>query len=126
MPIAELRSWIAQYPDKPDLTGQMLHMWCPGCQELHAVELDPKNSPCWTWDGNIDAPTINPSIKVDGVQWHPAEGFYKPTHNVAPGEKITCHSFVRNGHWEFLGDCTHHLVSQTVPLPPLPEWFTEG
>jgi hypothetical protein len=31
-----------------------------------------------------------------------------------------CHSFVRNGRIEFLGDCTHALASQTVDLPDLP------
>lgn len=28
-----------------------------------------------------------------------------------------CHSFVRDGQIEFLGDCTHSLAGQTVPLP---------
>lgn len=32
-----------------------------------------------------------------------------------------CHSFVRAGRIEFLGDCTHALAGQTVPLPPWPE-----
>ncbi|MGC4033677.1 MAG: hypothetical protein QM754_18485 [Tepidisphaeraceae bacterium] len=29
-----------------------------------------------------------------------------------------CHSFVRDGQIEFLGDCTHELAGKTVPLEP--------
>ena len=41
---------------------------------------------------------------------------------VMAGEKIeprplVCHSFVRNGRIEFLGDCTHGLAGKTVDLP---------
>lgn len=36
-----------------------------------------------------------------------------------------CHSFIRNGQWEFLGDCTHPLVGKTVPLEPLPDWLVK-
>jgi hypothetical protein len=32
-----------------------------------------------------------------------------------------CHSFVTDGRIQFLGDCTHHPVGQTVPLPPWDE-----
>lgn len=31
-----------------------------------------------------------------------------------------CHSFLRNGRWEFLSDSAHHLAGQTVDLPPHP------
>ena len=34
-----------------------------------------------------------------------------------------CHSFIRNGHWEFLGDCAHSLAGQTVPMVPVPDWL---
>jgi len=32
-----------------------------------------------------------------------------------------CHSFIRDGKIQFLGDCTHALAGQTVDLPELPE-----
>lgn len=94
-------------------------MWCPGCADLHAAEVE--GQPRWEWDGNLDAPTISPSIKVTGVQWETSSPFHKPHHAVAPKGQTCCHSFVRQGRWEFLGDCTHHLADQTVPLPPLPD-----
>lgn len=100
-------------------------MWCPGCNDTHMVCVghpEAAGRPCWDWDGNLEAPTVNPSIKVGGVQWQPEDAFYKPTHaSVSPGGEICCHSFVRAGIWEFLGDCTHHLAGQHVPLPELPD-----
>ena len=30
---------------------------------------------------------------------------------------VVCHSFVRAGQIEFLGDCTHEFAGQTVPMP---------
>lgn len=40
-----------------------------------------------------------------------------------PGGPVCCHSYVKAGRWEFLGDCTHDLAGQTVPMVPLPDWL---
>jgi hypothetical protein len=63
---------------------------------------------CWAWDGNVDLPTISPSILVRA--------------NFAPedGGPSVCHSFVRAGQIQFLNDCTHSLRGQTVLLPDWP------
>jgi hypothetical protein len=37
--------------------------------------------------------------------------------------RVICHTFIKAGMIEFLGDCTHKLKGQTVPLPPLPDWI---
>ncbi len=96
-----------------------LWLWCPACEETHRVTVGP-----WSWDGNEERPTISPSILVGGVQWAEGEHFHKPQHaRVGAGEPIICHSFVREGRWEFLGDCTHALAGQTVDCVPLPEWL---
>lgn len=34
-----------------------------------------------------------------------------------------CHSFLRAGRWEFLGDSAHALTGQTVDMVPLPDWL---
>lgn len=114
--VAVLRVWKGK-----DASGTLLYLWCPACDDSHSVEIERPNR--WTWDGRIDAPTISPSIKVEGVQWAPDEPFHRPSHRPAPGDRIVCHSYVRNGRWEFLADCTHDLAGQTVPLPPLPDWL---
>lgn len=117
MVVAVTRNW--QSGDGS--SGTRLYLWCPGCDDLHCVEVDPKNGR-WAFDGNLDAPTVSPSILRHGVQWERSSGFFKPTHASVPaGRQIACHSFVRQGRWEFLGDCTHHLAGQTVPVPALPE-----
>lgn len=98
-----------------------LVLWCPGCDEAHSVvvarDSDAPSGPTWEWDGNTDAPTISPSIKVSGVQWKPEFSFHKSNHQVEPGGQTVCHSFVRNGIWEYLSDCTHTLANQHVPIP---------
>lgn len=102
-PVAILRPWHTE----SGLHGQRLFLWCPACNDAHSVEVGPRTAePRWTWDGNLDAPTLSPSIKV------------LPT-AVSP----LCHSFVRCGSWEFLADSGHSQAGQTVPLPPLPEWM---
>jgi len=51
----------------------------------------------WTWNGDVDSPTIKPSILT--------------TRN-----KFRWHSFVNDGKAEFLSDCSHDLVNQTVDM----------
>jgi len=65
--------------------------FCPGCDCAHGFNEK------WTWNGDKDNPTISPSI-------------------LSIGEK-RCHSFIRNGKIQFLGDCEHHLKNQTVEIP---------
>lgn len=97
-----------------DVDTYRLFMWCPGCEDLHAIGAQ------WTWDGNTERPTINPSILVGGVQWPTDDAFHKPRHAVPAGAATVCHSFIRDGRWEFLTDNTHQLAGQTVPMGPVP------
>lgn len=86
---------------------------CPGCAGTGSgLHMLPVNSavterPKWTWDGNLEAPTLEPSILT---RWGPAD------------EQKVCHSFLRAGMFEYLSDCTHQYAGQHVPLPPLPDW----
>lgn len=106
-PIAVLRTEVVTVPEHREV-GKALWMFCPGCQHAHRIHVqwsaaDLAAPPVWEWDGNLQAPTVAPSILVSGGG--------------------TCHSFVRGGIWEYLSDCTHHLAGQHVPLPPLPDWL---
>ncbi len=86
-----------------------LLLGCPGCGGFHTVYVNTEpgdtGAEPWEWDGNLDAPTVSPSILVNAS---------RPDHR--------CHSFVRAGCWEYLSDCDHDLAGQTVPLGPLPSW----
>lgn len=91
--------------------------WCPGCKQLHHinVEVPHTNGAVWKFNGDLNKPAFNPSVnhltpKVDGngdpiqpYQWEPL-----------------CHYFIREGRIEFCGDSKHALRGQTVALPPLP------
>ena len=73
---------------------------CPGCKCAHRVPVSSeRQSGRWLFNGNLEAPTFNPSINYTD-----------------PGYR--CHSFVRDGSIQFLGDCDHALAGQTVELPP--------
>jgi Family of unknown function (DUF6527) len=95
----------------------LVGFWCPGCDETHMVNTDRLDRPAWSFNGNYDSPTFSPSILVSGVR-RMTDDEYK---RVMAGEEIeptprVCHSFVRDGHIQFLSDCTHSLAGQTVKL----------
>lgn len=87
---------------------------CPGCVEmgngqgLHMLPVNsPGKSPVWEWDGNLIRPTVSPSILT------------------GKGTDKICHSFLRDGIFEFLGDCNHSLANQNVEMPDLPQWIVD-
>lgn len=84
--------------------GGRLHFWCPGCGMIHGIQTGKGPGPRWTWNEDAEKPTFAPSVLV---QWEQGDRY----------EKRLCHSFVRNGQIQFLGDCTHALAGQTVDLP---------
>jgi hypothetical protein len=112
--IADLRTHV--YQDGEGWVLRRVYVWCPGCEEIHpfTVEVN-KESPTyslqskeiWDWNGDLENPTFSPSLLVD----------------FGLGKK--CHSFLENAHWRFLEDSTHPLAGKTVPVPPLPDWWTE-
>lgn len=84
---------------------------CPGCKAggppgYEAVHSLPVNTigiePSWDWDGNIDAPTLNPSILTT--------------------TPVRCHGYLRAGIFEFLNDSEHPLAGKKVPMVNLPDW----
>jgi hypothetical protein len=96
-------------------------IWCPGCGNSHvfdASETPTSKGAKWSWDGNVDKPTFAPSMVIlIGTMVKPG----LDARNADNWEyKTICHSFVRAGRIEFLGDCTHALVGQTVDLPDWP------
>jgi hypothetical protein len=70
--------------------------WCPGCKDAHACDSR------WKLSGDESSPTFDGSILV---------------HADASIGRPQCHSYVRAGKVQYLGDCTHALKGQTVDLP---------
>jgi Family of unknown function (DUF6527) len=71
--------------------------YCHGCEEYHVVY------DSWQFNGDYDSPTFSPSLLVRGYSEKSQQDY-------------VCHSFVRDGQWEFLGDCSHGKAGQTIPL----------
>lgn len=106
---------------------QILTFVCPGCQKFggsgiltqdaglaiggSGIHILPVNSahvkPSWAWNGSLERPTLKPSIMT------------------GRGTTALCHSYLTNGVFHFLGDCTHDLANQQVEMPDLPDWLFE-
>jgi hypothetical protein len=70
-------------------------VWCPACDAPHNFDKR------WTFDGNHEAPTFDPSMLVHD----------------SPEGTNRCHSYLRAGVWEYLDDCGHAMKGQHVPAP---------
>ena len=83
---------------------------CPGCENMHHIPTKEvpydfmASSDRWTFNGNMEKPTFSPSLNIMRFE------------GVNRDRKYVCHSFIRDGHWQFLNDCTHKLAGQTVPM----------
>ena len=104
------------------ISGGELAFWCPGCKSAHSVRVTTGRGD-WLFNGNYDLPTFTPSVLVTWlrpnghINENPAP-FGFPSQNERPDLWIEerCHSFVRDGQIQFLGDCTHEFAGKTVPL----------
>jgi hypothetical protein len=86
------------------------------------------DGPTWTWDGDVDKPTFNPSILIRSGHYahtEPVEQCWCTYNRDHPNDHgftcYICHSFIREGKIQFLGDCTHALAGQTVDMVPFPD-----
>lgn len=109
--------------------GTRYTFWCPGCQDTHTFSCGVPDAPSWQFDGNLTAPTIHPSLMVKCGHYvddhkpgdHCWCTFRDDHGKPAPFSCYRCHSYLKAGRLEFLGDCTHALAGQIVELPDLPE-----
>ena len=88
---------------------QALAFICPGCRDwtsgLHLLPVNTtEKTPSWDWNGDLEKPTLSPSI------------------HTRYSDQV-CHSFLRDGVFEFLSDSTHSLSGQKVEIPELGDWF---
>lgn len=101
---------------------------CHNSIHLCAGEHDPL--PCQDYMCERSAHSVG--ALIDGrVVWWLKEGFpenaervygHAQPHSREPAWG-SCHSFLRNGQWEFLNDSAHHLAGKTVPMVPLPATY---
>lgn len=72
-------------------------MYLPVC-------LNSKEEKSWLWNGDVYAPTLTPSVC---------------TRMGHADHETICHSWVREGRVEFLGDSTHEHAGKTLDLLPV-------
>jgi len=82
-----------------------------------------RSSPCWSWNGDVEIPTLKPSIRTSGSR----DITDTEADRICAGgrvevEKHVCHSQVNDGVVKFLGDSTHVLAGIEVPLEDV-EWW---
>lgn len=82
-------------------TNYHLQFYCEGCGCAHTI------NETWQFDENYNKPTINPSVLV--------------TYEKKQGVKDVCHSFIKAGDIQYLGDCTHQYANKTIPLKEIVE-----
>lgn len=87
------------WEDRPEVGGWMI--FCPACRCGHLFD-DAR----WTFDGNEEAPSFTPSMKVTGHL------------GTVDGQEVSgvCHSVITKGKIHFCDDCTHALKGQIVPM----------
>ena len=109
--------------------------WCPGCKGRHFIytnhiNRESENKSNWTFDGNNEVPTFNPSIHIthkeptcseeelDGILHQREKGIkIDYPHSVT----TECHYYLRNGILEYQNDCPHKYRGQSIPLPDFPD-----
>lgn len=117
-PVAQIRSVVEG--NAGEVAYEAIVFVCPGCKTMHpgstGLHMLPVNSatksPQWGWNGSLEAPTLTPSILT-------RHG------TVVDGVEQVCHSFLTDGVFEFLSDCTHSLAGQRVPMAPLEDWMVD-
>jgi len=105
-------------------TGYMI--WCPACKRGHLFNLTPGHGDVWKFvNGDVEKPTFVASMLVKSGHYASAQKpgdecwcTFKARYGKEPGFACSiCHSHVKDGKIQFLGDCTHELAGKTVDLP---------
>lgn len=96
-----------KYQDSPVSDATHIRIRLPGPSNLSCLPIIIKgtrrDTPCWTWNGDTEKPTLKPSILTRFDSGDPSESY-------------VCHSFVTDGKVQFLPDSTHDLAGQTLDL----------
>jgi hypothetical protein len=99
MTVEDVSTGVKVHIAKDGYGRDMCLLRCPGCDNVHDFT-------GWTWNKDVRCPTISPSILVTYQE------------GGAGGPVVsTCHSFVEDGKFRFLPDCTHTLAGQVVEVP---------
>lgn len=93
-----------------DAAGDLLGywFWCPACEENHPFHVGGEKR--WAFDGNMEAPTFTPSLRVLG----------RGKRGDSDANRTSCHLFVTAGEIVYCGDCPHDHAGRVIALVPEP------
>lgn len=83
--------------------GEWISFWCVGCRQPHAmpiVRARPAPARRWFFDGNMQAPTIEPSLRVMKMD----------------GVSTDCHVVITAGMLNYCADSVHRFAGHSVPM----------
>lgn len=80
---------------------------CHNCF-MHAIPVGASGSKNWNWNGDLEKPTITPSVK----HFYP-ESAYKEHPGLPP---FCCHYVITDGIINYCPDCTHDKAGQSLEL----------
>lgn len=83
-----------------DADDRRLYFYCPGCECDHMIQIGDGDGPRWSFDGNMESPTVTPSIRT-----------FNPVNN-----QTICHFYINHGQIQYLNDCKHRLAGQSVDM----------
>lgn len=91
---------------------------CPGCECSHFVDTHETAPVRWTFNGDLEKPTLWPSVRVrasaplsDDEHTRIMRGEdFMPTETV-------CHFFIKDGFYEYCADSTHKYSGQKIEVP---------
>ena len=83
---------------------------CPACGFEHSFSVDLEGhglhvGDTWSFEGDYENPTFSPSMLSNRDK----DDKHKPI----------CHSFLKNGVWEYLKDCTHEMAGKHISMIPI-------
>ncbi len=89
---------------------------CLGCKIGHYIPVVGKVK--WQFSGDTENPTFSPSLLVNSdLKAVDIREYVDPVDKeIKQHISHRCHSFIRNGQWQYLKDCTHELAGKTVDM----------
>jgi hypothetical protein len=93
----------------PDHGREVAMIYMPGLPCPVMIAISGTEHPVWGWNGDKKNPTFSPSI-ITRLPWGEA------------GREVVNHVFIRDGHIQYLSDCSHEYAGKTIDLPRLCEW----
>lgn len=106
---------VALSPDR-----ELLVYWCAGCEGVHRVNVKADMRPAWDWNGDVNKPTLSPSIR-EFWPARDAEKYPDGSEYPAKPESTRCHHFLREGVIEYLDDSAAHQLRGHHVLQPIPD-----